>query len=219
MWRVLGSHFSGTTGQIPHRMSAQVLSETDVMSKASGPKGSRGAKRPAAGKAPASQQSATKAAPKAAHPPEPERQASLLPEEEFTPPPPAGAPGNGTASAAKTRGDKGGDKASGKGPAKPAEKAGDKAAQAAQAAPATAPAPAPKDDVTPAPEPETPAPAAEAATEAAADAPAGPRVLRYVNNAEGCWKELEDGTRVKLSEKEWQNALTRQFRRESPPTA
>jgi hypothetical protein len=42
-------------------------------------------------------------------------------------------------------------------------------------------------------------------------------VLRYVNNVEGCWMELEDGTRVELSQADWRQALARQYRREDTP--
>ncbi len=62
-------------------------------------------------------------------------------------------------------------------------------------------------------------PPAAAAEDAGAEAPqedAGPRVLRLVHSAEGCWKELEDGQRVDLSETEWRSELARQFKHEQP---
>ncbi len=225
------------------------------MSKASGPKGSKDAKRPGASRNPP--------APKAASS---DMQAALPLEEDFTLPVQA-AGGNGTSTAAKSRGGK--SAAAGKAPAKPGAK-GSATPTATQAAPAgkagaakPTPAPAAKPTPAPAAKPATPAakaagkggapaapaapvradkrsspppappeaPAAPAAgaeanpaagaeaTAAAAAAEQGPRVLRYVNNVEGCWKELEDGSRVELSEREWRNALTRQFRRDAPVSA
>ena len=49
--------------------------------------------------------------------------------------------------------------------------------------------------------------------------PAPDRVIRLINNREGCWKVLADGDRVELSEEEWRIELGRQFKRETPPPA
>lgn len=73
----------------------------------------------------------------------------------------------------------------------------------------------------PAPEPPDTTPGAEEAQGESPEATEGPtadavRVLRYVIDAEGGWKELEDGSRVPLSEAEWRNALARHFRRDTP---
>lgn len=87
-----------------------------------------------------------------------------------------------------------------------------KAAQPKAAPPETAPPAASAD----APLPEAPDESADeaAAPEAAEEtAPQGPRVMRYVNEADGCWRELEDGTREPLSDAEWVNALARHFKR------
>lgn len=47
-------------------------------------------------------------------------------------------------------------------------------------------------------------------------APAEPpvRVARLVNDQEGCWKVLETGEKVALSDEEWRAELAHHFRRE-----
>ncbi len=47
----------------------------------------------------------------------------------------------------------------------------------------------------------------------------GPRIVRLISNSEGCWKELEDGRRIDLSEEEWRTELARQFRKDTPKPA
>lgn len=76
-------------------------------------------------------------------------------------------------------------------------------AAAAEAAPAAGSAPEPP----------------VASAEAPAETDAGPRVLRLVHTAEGCWKELEDGQRVELSEADWHAELARHFRRNTAVAA
>ncbi len=43
----------------------------------------------------------------------------------------------------------------------------------------------------------------------------GPRMKRLVHSAGGSFKELEDGTRMELSEEEWRSELAHHFRRHS----
>ncbi len=48
--------------------------------------------------------------------------------------------------------------------------------------------------------------------------PTAPSVNLLVNGPDGCFKEVEGGETVKLSEDEWRLELARIFRRESPPS-
>jgi len=49
--------------------------------------------------------------------------------------------------------------------------------------------------------------------EETASEPEGPRLIKLVNSLEGCWKELDDGSKVDLDEEEWRSELARNFGR------
>lgn len=76
-----------------------------------------------------------------------------------------------------------------------------------------------QDELAPAAHDEAAEAEAQAADVAEGDAPeaepAPPEevVVELVNNHQGCWKVLDDGERVELSEEEWRQALSRQFRK------